>query len=157
MSLWLRGRKPRNGEIARLAGRPVEEERVAWIVGPEQGAESLLKTAPEEHRPSIVLLLPAAEIAIVVTFFITLRVFLLLAEGEPIRYRLGIDFAACHSLAHSATMLILTIERTGTELRLQRCGHRRSDRNSCATDCPIEKRVGSYRAVHKLSPNLGVM
>lgn len=50
------------------------------------------------------------------TFFITLGVFLLLAAREPIRYRLVILFAAWHSLAHSATMLIQTIEayRHGT-------------------------------------------
>ena len=50
------------------------------------------------------------------TFFVTLGVFLLLAAREPIRYRLVIAFAAWHSLAHSATMLIQTIEtyRHGT-------------------------------------------
>lgn len=44
------------------------------------------------------------------TFFITLGVFLLLAARKPIQYRLVIAFAAWHSLAHSATMLIQTIE-----------------------------------------------
>lgn len=50
------------------------------------------------------------------TFFVTLGVFLLLAAREPIRYRLVILFAAWHCLAHSATMLIQTIEtyRHGT-------------------------------------------
>jgi uncharacterized protein DUF6632 len=44
------------------------------------------------------------------TFFITLGVFLLLAARKPIQYRLVIAFAAWHSLAHSATMLIQTLE-----------------------------------------------
>lgn len=50
------------------------------------------------------------------TFFVTLGVFLLLAARKPIQYRLVIAFAAWHSLAHSATMLIQTIEtyRHGT-------------------------------------------
>ena len=50
------------------------------------------------------------------TFFITLGVFLLLAARKPVQYRLVIAFAAWHSLAHSATMLIQTIEtyRHGT-------------------------------------------
>jgi hypothetical protein len=50
------------------------------------------------------------------TFFVTLGVFLLLAAREPLRYRLVIAFAAWHCLAHSATMLIQTIEtyRHGT-------------------------------------------
>ena len=51
-----------------------------------------------------------------ITFFVTLGVFLLLAARKPIQYRLVIAFAAWHSLAHSATMLIQTIEtyRHGT-------------------------------------------
>lgn len=44
------------------------------------------------------------------TFFVTLGVFLLLAAREPLRYRLVIAFAAWHCLAHSATMLIQTVE-----------------------------------------------
>jgi hypothetical protein len=50
------------------------------------------------------------------TFFVTLGVFLLLAARKPMRYRLVIAFAAWHSLAHSATMLIQTVEayRHGT-------------------------------------------
>jgi len=44
------------------------------------------------------------------TFFVTLGVFLLLAARKPLQYRLVIAFAAWHSLAHSATMLIQTIE-----------------------------------------------
>jgi len=50
------------------------------------------------------------------TFFVTLGVFLLLAARKPIQYRLVIAFAAWHSLAHSATMLIQTVEayRHGT-------------------------------------------
>lgn len=44
------------------------------------------------------------------TFFVTLGVFLLLPARKPIQYRLVIAFAAWHSLAHSATMLIQTIE-----------------------------------------------
>jgi hypothetical protein len=44
------------------------------------------------------------------TFFVTLGVFLLLAARKPIQYRLVIAFAAWHSLAHSATMLIQTVE-----------------------------------------------
>lgn len=45
-----------------------------------------------------------------ITFFVTLGVFLLLAPWKPVEYRLIILFAAWHSLAHSATMLIQTIE-----------------------------------------------
>jgi hypothetical protein len=50
------------------------------------------------------------------TFFVTLGVFLLLAARKPMQYRLVIAFAAWHSLAHSATMLIQTAEayRHGT-------------------------------------------
>ena len=44
------------------------------------------------------------------TFFVTLGVFLLLAARKPMEYRLVIAFAAWHSLAHSATMLIQTVE-----------------------------------------------
>jgi hypothetical protein len=44
------------------------------------------------------------------TFFVTLAVFLLLAARKPMRYRLVIAFAAWHSLAHSATMLIQRVE-----------------------------------------------
>jgi hypothetical protein len=44
------------------------------------------------------------------TFFVTLGVFLLLAARKPIQYRLVIAFAAWHSIAHSATMLIQTVE-----------------------------------------------
>jgi hypothetical protein len=47
---------------------------------------------------------------IFLTFFVTLGVFLLLAARKPIQYRLVIAFAAWHSLAHSATMLIQTVE-----------------------------------------------
>ena len=42
--------------------------------------------------------------------FVTLGVFLLLAAQKPLKYRLVIAFAAWHSLAHSATMLIQTVE-----------------------------------------------
>ena len=51
-----------------------------------------------------------------ITFFVTLGVFLLLAARKPMQYRLVIAFAAWHSLAHSATMLIETVEtyRHGT-------------------------------------------
>ena len=50
------------------------------------------------------------------TFFVTLGVFLLLAARKPMQYRLVIAFAAWHSLTHSATMLIQTVEayRHGT-------------------------------------------
>jgi len=44
------------------------------------------------------------------TFFVTLGVFLLLAARRPIQYRLVIAFAGWHSLAHSGTMLIQTVE-----------------------------------------------
>lgn len=44
------------------------------------------------------------------TFVVTLGVFLLLAARKPMQYRLVIAFAAWHSLAHSATMLIQTVE-----------------------------------------------
>jgi low temperature requirement protein LtrA len=44
------------------------------------------------------------------TFFVTLGVFLLLAASNPMKYRLVVAFAAWHSLAHSATMLIQTVE-----------------------------------------------
>ena len=45
-----------------------------------------------------------------ITFLVTLGVFLLLAVRKPLEYRLLIAFAACHGLAHSATMLIQSIE-----------------------------------------------
>ena len=45
-----------------------------------------------------------------ITFFVALGVFLLLAARKPIQYRLVIAFAAWHSLAHSTTMVIQTIE-----------------------------------------------
>jgi len=45
-----------------------------------------------------------------ITFLVTLGVFLLLAARKPIQYRLLIAFAAWHGLAHSATMLIQSIE-----------------------------------------------
>ncbi len=53
---------------------------------------------------------------IFLTFFVTLGVFLLLAARKPIQFWLVIAFAAWHSLAHSATMLIQTVEayRHGT-------------------------------------------
>jgi hypothetical protein len=60
------------------------------------------------------------------TFFVTLGVFLLLAARKPIQYRLVIAFAAWHSLAHSATMLIQTVETyrhgalTGNQTRKNR-------------------------------------
>ena len=44
------------------------------------------------------------------TFFVTLGVFLLLAARKPMQYRLVIAFAAWHGLAHSATMLIQSVE-----------------------------------------------
>jgi hypothetical protein len=44
------------------------------------------------------------------TFFVTLGVFLLLAARNPMKYRLVVAFAAWHGLAHSATMLIQTVE-----------------------------------------------
>jgi hypothetical protein len=45
-----------------------------------------------------------------ITFLVTLGVFLLLAVRRPSEYRLVIAFAAWHGLAHSATMLIQSIE-----------------------------------------------
>jgi hypothetical protein len=45
-----------------------------------------------------------------ITFLVTLGVFLLLAVRKPLEYRLVIAFAAWHALAHSATMLIQSIE-----------------------------------------------
>ncbi len=45
-----------------------------------------------------------------ITFFVALGFFLLLAARKPVEYRLVILFAAWHSLAHSATMVIQTFE-----------------------------------------------
>ena len=45
-----------------------------------------------------------------ITFLVVLGVFLLLAVRRPSRYRLIILFAAWHGLAHSATMLIQSVE-----------------------------------------------
>lgn len=45
-----------------------------------------------------------------ITFLITFGVFLLLAVRKPSKYRLVIAFAAWQSLAHSATMLIQSVE-----------------------------------------------
>ena len=45
-----------------------------------------------------------------ITFLVTLGVFLLLAVRKPLEYRLVIAFAAWHGLAHSATMLIQSVE-----------------------------------------------
>src|ERR1700761_1196019 len=45
-----------------------------------------------------------------ITFLVTLGVFLLLAVGKPAKYRLVIAFAGWQSLAHSATMLIQSVE-----------------------------------------------
>ena len=45
-----------------------------------------------------------------ITFLIILGVFLLLAVRKPSEYRLVIAFAAWHGLAHSATMLIQSIQ-----------------------------------------------
>jgi hypothetical protein len=45
-----------------------------------------------------------------ITFLVTLGVFLLLAVRKPSKYRLVIAFAAWQSLAHSATMLIQSVE-----------------------------------------------
>lgn len=45
-----------------------------------------------------------------ITFLVALGVFLLLAVRKPSEYRLVIAFAAFHGLAHSATMLIQSIE-----------------------------------------------
>jgi len=44
------------------------------------------------------------------TFLVALGFFLLLAARKPLEYRLVIVFAAWHSLAHSATMVIQTVE-----------------------------------------------
>ena len=44
------------------------------------------------------------------SFFVPLGVFLLLAARKPTQYRLVIAFAGWHSLAHSVTMLIQTVE-----------------------------------------------
>jgi hypothetical protein len=44
------------------------------------------------------------------TFLVALGVFLLLAVRKPSEYRLVIAFAAFHGLAHSATMLVQSIE-----------------------------------------------
>ncbi len=45
-----------------------------------------------------------------ITFLVTLGLFLLLAALKPAKYRLVIAFAAWHGLAHSATMLIQSME-----------------------------------------------
>ena len=45
-----------------------------------------------------------------ITFLVTLGVFLLLAVRKPLEYRLVIAFAAWHGLAHSAIMLIQSVE-----------------------------------------------
>ena len=45
-----------------------------------------------------------------ITFLVALGVFLLLAVRKPLEYRLVIAFAAWHALAHSATMLIQSVE-----------------------------------------------
>jgi hypothetical protein len=45
-----------------------------------------------------------------ITFLVALGVFLLLAVRKPSEYRLVIAFAAFHGVAHSATMLIQSIE-----------------------------------------------
>ena len=45
-----------------------------------------------------------------IMFLVALGVFLLLAVRKPSEYRLVIAFAAFHGLAHSATMLIQSIE-----------------------------------------------
>ena len=45
-----------------------------------------------------------------ITFLVTLGVFLLLAVRKPSEYRLVIAFAAWHGIAHSATMLIQSVE-----------------------------------------------
>jgi hypothetical protein len=44
------------------------------------------------------------------TFFVALGFFLLLAARNPLEYRTLIVFAAWHSFAHSAVMVIQTIE-----------------------------------------------
>lgn len=51
------------------------------------------------------------------SFFIPLGFFLLLAARKPVEYRLVILFAAWHSLAHSATMTVQTIEAYGHGVR----------------------------------------
>lgn len=45
-----------------------------------------------------------------ITFLVTLGVFLLLAVRRPSEYRLVIAFAAWQGLAHSATMVIQSVE-----------------------------------------------
>lgn len=45
-----------------------------------------------------------------ITFLVSLGVFLLLAVRKPSEYRLVIAFAAWHGLAHSATMLVQSVE-----------------------------------------------
>ena len=45
-----------------------------------------------------------------ITFFVALGCFLLLAARKPIEYRTLIAFAAWQSLAHSAVMIIQTVE-----------------------------------------------
>jgi hypothetical protein len=45
-----------------------------------------------------------------ITFLVTLGVFLLLAVRKPSKYRLLFAFAASQALAHSATMLIQSVE-----------------------------------------------
>ena len=45
-----------------------------------------------------------------ITFFVALGFFLLLAARKPIEYRTLIAFAAWQSLAHSAVMIIQTVE-----------------------------------------------
>jgi hypothetical protein len=45
-----------------------------------------------------------------ITFLVILGVFLVLAVRKPSTYRLVIAFAAWHGLAHSATMLIQSVE-----------------------------------------------
>jgi hypothetical protein len=45
-----------------------------------------------------------------ITFLVALGMFLLLAVRKPVEYRLVIAFAAWHAIAHSATMLIQSVE-----------------------------------------------
>jgi hypothetical protein len=45
-----------------------------------------------------------------ITFLVILGMFLLMALRKPSEYRLVIAFAAWHGLAHSATMLIQSVE-----------------------------------------------
>ena len=45
-----------------------------------------------------------------ITFFVALGAFLLLAARKPIEYRTLIAFAAWQSLAHSAVMIIQTVQ-----------------------------------------------